>query len=404
MRETKQLCSMRSSWRHQRQREIFRSLRVSSNEDPDGAYLREVEATTKKLGSQLAELQKSMPVDQALQKCTQMLSSSLEEICTRAVRERDARMMRFLKVRGGAAVRAMESVGEWPAFLSCAFSGTSWDNEADSFAKAYETQLGRTLHDRQYRLGMTLKRIISDRDLERAASLPKALELPGQLEHVISKADVEMLRGGGVLVLDPDPALLSAKEMLSAHRDLLERVRTATASKSTCNVGALTAPLLLGNRDGHHDQIGLGAATRTLLRRLAGLPALIERHGWPQRLLVPAMAYLGCYPGNSGARYRPHLDNDPSEEINRREITILLYTNIAWDAARSGGCLRLHPTPGLANEPGTPCAITAPRDVDPRAGRIVIFGSRTQLHEVLPVAGDGVQRLALTLWLSSPTP
>ena len=63
------------------------------------------------------------------------------------------------------------------------------------------------------------------------------------------------------------------------------------------------------------------------------------------QLRVPGVAHLGCYRGDTGARYRPHLDNDPSEhDSSRRELTILLYTNVGWDAERHGGCLRLHPS------------------------------------------------------------
>jgi predicted 2-oxoglutarate/Fe(II)-dependent dioxygenase YbiX len=62
--------------------------------------------------------------------------------------------------------------------------------------------------------------------------------------------------------------------------------------------------------------------------------------------------------------------------------------NVGWDSSRCGGCLRLHPTP-MGSAPT--------RDVDPVAGRLVLFPSATQMHEVLP-ATEG-ERLALTLWV-----
>lgn len=84
------------------------------------------------------------------------------------------------------------------------------------------------------------------------------------------------------------------------------------------------------------------------------------------------------------------------ETHNRREITILVYTNCDWDASQSGGCLRLHPTaPGEA--PGTIDRSAPTRDIEPIAGRMVIFPAATQMHEVLPCAKG--ERLALTLWV-----
>ena len=102
------------------------------------------------------------------------------------------------------------------------------------------------------------------------------------------------------------------------------------------------------------------------------------------------MVQLGYYPGGSGARYRPHLDRWASEVSNRRELTFLVYVNVGWDAAKSGGALRLHPDP---NSPGE--GVT---DIAPIAGRLVIFESGKQMHEVCESV-VGAHRLALTLWV-----
>ena len=91
-------------------------------------------------------------------------------------------------------------------------------------------------------------------------------------------------------------------------------------------------------------------------------------------------------PPSKFGRYRPHLDRWPDESANQREITILYYVNPPeWDAELSGGCLRLHAADG-----GT-------TDVAPRGGRLVIFKSGEQMHEVMPAVG--VDRLAITLWV-----
>lgn len=134
---------------------------------------------------------------------------------------------------------------------------------------------------------------------------------------------------------------------------------------------------------------GLHSHTCSLIRQFAALPAIVERHGWPRKLIAPAMLQLGYYPGGTGARYRPHLDRWANEVNNRRELTFLVYLNVGWDAAAVGGQLRLHPESGS----------TAPIvDVAPIAGRVVVFQSGRQMHEVCESA-KGYDRLALTLWV-----
>ena len=140
-----------------------------------------------------------------------------------------------------------------------------------------------------------------------------------------------------------------------------------------------------------------------------------------------------------GARYVPHRDNStaaaaaqpaqpsqPSSSAsqasthaqhnNLRELTCILYMNPAdWDAARDGGCLRLHLAAGPHGRTG--CAHDCAGgggggggggaggdchvDVVPSAGRMVLFKSRRVLHEVLPAHRS---RLAMTLWLFGEPP
>ena len=115
---------------------------------------------------------------------------------------------------------------------------------------------------------------------------------------------------------------------------------------------------------------GLDPHTCTLLRKLAALPAIIDRHGWHRPLSVPAMVQLGYYPGGRGARYRPHLDRWANEVSNRRELTFIVYVNCGWDAERHGGHLRLHTDPNDLNGRGEGTI-----DVEPIAGR----GTRAQM-------------------------
>jgi len=189
-----------------------------------------------------------------------------------------------------------------------------------------------------------------------------------------------------VLVLDPEPALLPRHALAEASAELRRLVAQRTQeSINPCNRGSWHGFLPL-DADKAARQ-GLGPSTLALLRKLGALPALVSRCGWGRPLVLPPAVQLGFYPGGSGARYSPHLDRNPGEVGLKREITFLLYLNVDWDTDRHGGCLRLHP-PDRASG--------APVDVAPLGGRIVVFQSGKQLHEVLPC--DGADRLALTLW------
>jgi SM-20-related protein len=103
---------------------------------------------------------------------------------------------------------------------------------------------------------------------------------------------------------------------------------------------------------------------------------------------MPPAVQLGFYPCGTGAKYTPHLDRNPGEVGNRREITFLLYLNADWDVNKWGGQLRLHPDPTEGR--------VSTVDVEPLGGRIVVFKSGEQVHEVMPC--EGRDRLALTLW------
>ena len=110
---------------------------------------------------------------------------------------------------------------------------------------------------------------------------------------------------------------------------------------------------------------------------------------------------------------------DPSSEggwwLNARAYTAILYLNDSWHPDH-GGCLRLH-----VDNDGTGHRHV---DVEPLAGRLVVFSSKDIPHEVLPMrlgdddddagtgqkeGGGGVSgdkkppaRYAITLWILDP--
>lgn len=104
------------------------------------------------------------------------------------------------------------------------------------------------------------------------------------------------------------------------------------------------------------------------------------------RTELNAVAWLGLagfsiqlaefQPGGHYQAHRDALRGDPA-----RRVTAILYLNHGWTAA-DGGCLRVHSS-------------KQPRDIEPRAGRLVVFLSDRVLHEVLP---GRVVRRAATAW------
>ena len=231
---------------------------------------------------------------------------------------------------------------------------------------------------------------------------PSELALPAA-QKLVAESDVQQLREGKAVIVDAQLEPLSGP-CISAVRDHLVKhiEKMAVPSTAPCNHGALSMQLSLPQEDATDPRSYMNVChsspeTAALLRLLAAIPAEVERHGWPRKLRVPPLVTLGCYTASSGASYTPHLDRWPNEELNRRELTILCYVNPGWDPKRSGGCLRLHPADDAADGVSNRDAPTAPVDVEPLPGRIVIFPSGTVKHQVLPCT-EG-ERLALTLWV-----
>jgi hypothetical protein len=114
------------------------------------------------------------------------------------------------------------------------------------------------------------------------------------------------------------------------------------------------------------------------------------------RVQPPSRLMLAHYPGDTtrGARYVPHLDNDPDDPLRNegepglrgrdRAVTAILYLNQNWEE-KDGGCLRVT----LENNKGEV-------DIAPAWGRVVLFDCRRIVHEVRPT---DAKRWALTAWI-----
>ena len=329
--------------------------------------------------------QEGMPHQEALLKCSRAFQDYIGEICMAAILARDKRAVQLVLERGGEAVHALRVLGA----LDPPWRVWRRGDSAERLAHEFGDNLDQTRPNREYSMRSRIVRVETAAGYSKSRLRPRDLASPA-VNHVISASDVARLRSGECLVLDPNPALLSASGFAAAMADLMGVVnrKGVAESHNPCNKGSFHGMLPVNPSSGAAE--GLGPSTCELLRKLAALPALIERHGWPRPLALPSMVQLGFYPGGSGAAYRPHLDRWASEVNNRRELTFLVYCNVGWDAEKHGGCLRLHPDP---NHPGENTV-----DVEPIAGRVVVFESGKQMHEVRE-AFMGADRLALTLWV-----
>lgn len=129
--------------------------------------------------------------------------------------------------------------------------------------------------------------------------------------------------------------------------------------------------------DDDTDGVAPGPAVRRYLEALDVIRAGIARTCFLS--LSHIELHAACY--EPGTRYGAHVDT--FKDDRRRVISLCSYLNDDWQPEH-GGCLRLHTDP--------------PRDIEPRADRLVIFQSHTMLHEVLPVHH---RRFSVTGWMGS---
>ena len=126
------------------------------------------------------------------------------------------------------------------------------------------------------------------------------------------------------------------------------------------------------------DQIAWADAGFCLWPRFEALRDALNREAWLG--LGRFDVQVARYPGG-GARYARHRDAFRDGFGGVRRLTAIVYLNDPW-RAEDGGLLRLHVEPG-------------PVDVEPVAGRLVVFLAETVEHEVLPAFAE---RLAVTAW------
>ena len=228
----------------------------------------------------------------------------------------------------------------------------------------------------------------------------------------VTPSVVDALCRDGFVVLDDvaPPSLLLAARASAERLRADGKMRHVGQEGRDDAVAVLDAASLPSSRSRYGGLAGAAALTlafaEALRVRSAETAALLTNYKKPRaartldRLRTvqpPSRLMLAHYPGDvdAGARYVPHLDNDPEDpgsadgapgsRARDRAVTAILYLNPDWEEAH-GGCLRVH----LEDEKGEV-------DVAPAWGRVVLFDSRRITHEVRPASFG---RWALTAWIN----
>jgi hypothetical protein len=239
----------------------------------------------------------------------------------------------------------------------------------------------------KYRLSKKLIKILSVAGITRGVCdkcvLPKALRDPAAPEAMTEAACGRLARDR-LAVIDGVFTEDVMRRMKAELQALRKKGILQNDSNDVCNPEqrAFYLPFM----DGRADYEGCCPATFEVLRRVCGLPFVLEEN-LGLRLAVPQSAMVACSPPK--ASYKKHLDNYSivsNHEDVPRKVTILLYCNVDWKPGL-GGSLRTWPAFDADN--GTP------KEIYPVAGRIVAFMAEEIWHEVLEAKED---RYALTLW------
>lgn len=213
--------------------------------------------------------------------------------------------------------------------------------------------------------------------------------MPKTVEEAFDEASMDLLASGGVAVVD---GWLGREAALALRDSLLALATLGCFVPSRVGAGARRqeASAIRGDTvcwfdegaeaGGCNGRLGVtpGAEVAAFLARMV----LLRDH--LNRSCFLSLASTECHAASyePGTFYGAHLDSTPGG--NRRTISFSHYLSERGEGEQ-GGCLRHHG------------ADSGPVDVEPLFDRLVVFRSRSVLHEVLPVVS---RRLSMTGWMS----
>ena len=203
---------------------------------------------------------------------------------------------------------------------------------------------------------------------------------------------VDTLAAGGFVVVD---GWLGRASALALRRDLLALLDLGCFAPARVGAGAHLQEASDVRRDSicwfdadakpeaNDGRFGVlpGREVGLFLARMARLREHLNRTCFLS--LTAIECHAACY--EPGAFYAAHLDTPVGDA--RRIISFSHYLSDRGHGER-GGCLRLH---GERVDP---------IDIEPLFDRLVVFQSRSVLHEVMPVV---VRRFSMTGWMSGAT-
>jgi SM-20-related protein len=189
------------------------------------------------------------------------------------------------------------------------------------------------------------------------------------VDHWLGDADATALRAGVVS--------LSERGCFAPSRVGADDERQEAAAVRGDTVCWFDADATLESEDGRRG-VRPGPEVAHFLSRMSLLREHLNRICFLS--LTRIECHAACY--ETGAFYETHLDT-PAGHSDR----ILSFSHYLSrrDESETGGYLRLH---GVGSQPV---------DIEPRFDRLVVFRSRSVLHEVLPVAS---RRFSMTGWMS----
>lgn len=224
---------------------------------------------------------------------------------------------------------------------------------------------------------------------------------------ILDAAAVERFITTGLLIVDD---VLSKQELRAAQRDLqiLLDNKLFALTDQHCQEIRTDATCLISEPI-VNQIVTSGTGMRDALRIVRSIPLeLISNGSGAKEELygVPLSNQLSCY-SSVGSHYKPHRDT-PDQNLyhplkwllqaglNERETTIILYLNDEdWDSGvNDDGCLRCFIGANASDDVGV--TATKVLNIAPKGGRMVIFDSKTILHEVRPCSK---QRSAITCWV-----